>query len=99
VKHYRFHREADAEFTGALSSYVEISPALGARFYDEIERLITELCQHPMRFREFDPPARRNLAKDFPYTLIYLDEPDYVWILAVMHLHREPGYWKHRLTS
>jgi toxin ParE1/3/4 len=97
VKPYRFHREADAEFTTALRNYAEISPELGDRFYDEIEQLIAQICKHPQRFREFDPPARRNLAKDFPYTLIYLDEPDYVWIVAVMHLHREPGYWRERL--
>lgn len=99
MKPYRFHREADAEFTGALRSYAEIGPELGDRFYDEIERLISEICQHPERFRKFDPPAQRNLARDFPYALIYLDEPDYIWIVAVMHLHREPSYWKHRLMN
>jgi len=39
------------------------------------------------------------LADDFPYALLYLDEPDRVWIVAVMPLKRDPDYWKHRLTN
>jgi hypothetical protein len=29
--------------------------------------------------------------------MLYPDEPDGVWIVAVMPLKREPGYWKRRL--
>jgi len=41
--------------------------------------------------------VRRHLTDRFPYGVVYLVEPDYVWIVAVMHLHREPGYWHKRL--
>lgn len=98
MKPHRFHREADEEFTGALQHYFDISPALGGRFYDEINRLILEIRTHPARYRMFDPPVRRLLAEDFPYALIYLDEPEQVWLIAVMHLKRKPGYWKQRLS-
>ena len=99
MKPYRFHREADEEFIEALQHYFAISPALSGRFYDEIDRLIAMARAHPRRSREFDPPARRLLAEDFPYALVYLDEPDHVWLVAVMHLKRQPGYWKQRLVS
>jgi hypothetical protein len=29
--------------------------------------------------------------------VLYSIEPDFVLIIAVMHCHREPGYWQHRL--
>lgn len=32
----------------------------------------------------------------FPYAILYSIEADYVLIMAVMHCHREPGYWKNR---
>jgi hypothetical protein len=32
----------------------------------------------------------------FPYALIYEDFPDRVWIAAVAHYSRRPGYWSHR---
>ena len=94
---HRFHPEADAEFAEAVHYYAEIAPELGARFYREMERLIRDVCAHPDRFREFDPAARRHFSAQFPYAVIYLEKPDHVWIVAIMHMKRKPGYWRDRL--
>jgi toxin ParE1/3/4 len=75
----------------------EISPELGVRFYRELERLFGEACADPERFRKFDPPARRHFSGDFPYAVIFLEKPDCIWIVAVMHMKRRPGYWRERL--
>lgn len=97
MKPAAFHREADAEFIEALQNYAGISPELGNRFYDEIHRLIAEACASPGTFRFIRPPARRHFTREFPYGIIYTERPDDIWILAVMHLHRAPGYWQHRV--
>jgi plasmid stabilization system protein ParE len=94
---FSLHPEADEEFSGAVRYYSEISPELGARFYREMERLLREACADPQRFRRFDPPARRHFSRDFPYAVIFLEKPGYVWIVAVMHMKRRPGYWRERL--
>ena len=91
------HPEADDELAEAVRYYTEIDPELGARFYGEIERLIREVCEYPLRFRRFDPPARRHFSTWFPYAVIYLDQPERVWIVAIIHLKRRPSYWKPRL--
>jgi len=39
----------------------------------------------------------RFLTKIFPYAVLYTIERDYILIAAVMHCHREPGYWHHRI--
>ena len=98
MKPYRFHREADAEFTQALHYYSNLSPELGGRFYDEVSQMIAEICAHPQRYRQIEPAVRRHLARRFPYGLLYIDEPDRVWIIAVIPLKRHPHYWRHRLT-
>ena len=90
MKRYVFHPEADEEYAEAALYYTRISPELGGRFFDEVERLIREVRRQPNRFRLFDPPARRHFADVFPYAVIYLDQPERVWIVAVMHLKREP---------
>jgi len=95
---HRLHPAADEEFAEAVRDYAAIDPRLGLRFYDEIARLIRDVCADPRRFRKFDPPARRHLASEFPYAVIYLDQPDRVWIVAVMHLKRRPGYWRKRIA-
>ena len=94
---YLLHPEADEEFAEAVRYYSEISPALGVRFYREVARLFQEVCADPQRFRRFDPPARRHFSRDFPFAVIFLDKPDCIWIVAVMHLKRHPGYLRHRL--
>ena len=94
---YALHPEADEELAEAVRYYAAIHGELGIRFYREIERLIFEVCAHPQRFRRFDPPARRHFSHWFPYAVIYLDEPDCVWIVALMHMKRKPGYWRCRL--
>ena len=97
MKPFIFHPEAKVEFAEAASYYATVTPALGVRFHDEIHRLIADACQTPGTFRFIRKPARRHFTRDFPYGIIYVERPDDIWILAVMHLHREPGYWKHRL--
>ena len=95
---FLLHPEADAEFANAVRYYAEVSPELGVRFYREIERLFTDICVDPQRFRKFDPPARRHISRDFPYAAIFIEKPGLVWIVAVMHLNRRPGYWRERIS-
>lgn len=45
------------------------------------------------------PPTRRALARTFPYAIVYVDLPDVIWIVAVMHGKRQPEYWRKRLKK
>ena len=96
MKRHFFHPDAGEEYTRAVEYYKTINPQLASEFYDEIERLIREIRVQPGRFFRFSPPARRALARRFPYSVIFLDQPERVWIVAVMHAKRRPGYWRER---
>ena len=96
MKH-RIHPVAEAEFAEAVRYYSSIDLVLGVRFYEEMESLIREACTWPDRFFMFSPPARRRLSSVFPYAVVYVEKPDAVWILAVMHVKRAPGYWHERI--
>jgi hypothetical protein len=41
--------------------------------------------------------ARRYNLDQFPYYIAYVDMADHVWIVAIAHGRRGPGYWKSRL--
>ena len=97
MKSHTFHPEAGEEDNRAVEAYATIAPELGHQFYDEIERIIAEVRQQPERFFRIHPPARRALSRNFPYSVVYLDQPDRIWIVAVMHGKRRPGYWRERL--
>jgi len=98
VKPFVFHPEARLELTEAGRYYAGKSRALGQRFYAEMDEVIAEACARPALRRMFDPPARRHSGPVFPYAVIYLDQPAEVWIVAVMHFKRRPGYWRERLA-
>lgn len=97
MKPHVFHPEAREDYTQAVRYYFDVRPELGVRLYDEIERLIREIRREPMRFSQFSPSARRALARRFPYSVVYVNEPERVWVIAVMHAKRRPGYWRERL--
>ena len=98
MKPHEFHPEARLEYIEAAMHYANASPGLGDRFYDEIFRLIAEIRHSPSRFRHFDGPWQRHFSTTFPYTVIYVQEPERIYIIAVMHMHRKPGYWKYRVA-
>jgi len=97
VKRHTFHPDAVEEYTRAVEYYASITPDLGSRFHDEIERLIREIRRQPERFFRFSPPVQRALARKFPFSVVFLNQPDRVWIVAVMHAKRRPGHWRGRL--
>jgi hypothetical protein len=61
-------------------------------------QVIAEACARPTLRRMLDPPARRHTGPIFPYAVIYLDQANEVWIVAVMHFKQRPGYWRERLA-
>ncbi|AHF91969.1 plasmid stabilization protein [Opitutaceae bacterium TAV5] len=97
MKPHGFHREAEEEYVKAAGYYAKISPDLGERFYDEMERLIAEVCRWPQTYRYIRRPVRRHFSTLFPYGILYEEKPDHIRIVAVMPLHREPDYWLHRV--
>lgn len=97
MKPVRFHPAAEAEYLEVLGYYAGISETLGRSVYLYMEDLLAEVGRQPQLFRIFDPPARRHFGSRFPYALIYLDQLDGVWIVAVAHFKQRPGSWKERL--
>lgn len=95
---HEFHPEAREEYFEAIAYYDSRRSGLGGRFVLEVERVIERILEAPSRWESVDEEGdvRRCLAHTFPYGILYSIEPDFVLILAVMHLSREPNYWRKR---
>ncbi len=92
----RLHPEALAEYAEAVGFYEERAPGLGREFYDEVERVLRLIEANPALGSPFDGPYRRAFCRRFPFGVVYREGRDVVWVQAVMHLRRRPGYWKDR---
>lgn len=94
---YDFHPEAEEEFLSAINYYEECHIGLGHNFAREVYSAIQSIIEHPKTWPFFYMDIRRRLINRFPFAILYSDEDDSVYILAVMHLRRDPSYWKSRL--
>jgi hypothetical protein len=93
---FGFHPEAEAEFVEAVAFYERVDPSLGEEFSLEVRTAIRHVLSYPNAWPILEGHVRRCLVNRFPYGILYSVEPDRVFILAMMHLHRRPGYWKDR---
>lgn len=91
-----FHPEAQAEYLDALRWYRERSPMSAVRFEAEITRSVEKIRQAPERWTRHFDEYRRFLLHQFPFAIVYESSPHRIFILAIAHTHRRPGYWKDR---
>lgn len=94
---YEFHPEALIEYEEAARYYAGCQEGLELRFIAAVEHAIQQILEAPDRWRILEEDIRRCLTRVFPYAVLYTIEADYVLIIAVMHCHCEPGYWRHRI--
>ena len=94
---FDFHPEARLEYREAAAFYESRRSGLGAAFTLEVEAAIDRVRQDPNAWRLIEQDVRRCLTHTFPYGVLYTVEKESILIVAVMHLHRQPGYWRNRL--
>jgi len=90
------HPAADAEFAAQVEYYEDRQPGLGQRFYAEVVGCLDRIASHPTGPRLRRHYRRVNL-KVFPFYVAYVAKGELVWVLAVAHASRRPGYWANRL--
>ena len=93
---YSFHPHAEKELEEIEGYYDNIREELGDRFRAEIEMTLARILKFPNAWQPLSKTVRRGRLISFPYGIVYRAKTDEIQILAVMHLHREPGYWAYR---
>jgi toxin ParE1/3/4 len=96
---YELHPEAEQELYEAASRYEAEVRNLGLRFADEAERVIQILLEHPELGSRLDDNLRHFVLRKFPFSIVYAATEHVVYILAIAHGNREPGYWRSRVQD
>jgi plasmid stabilization system protein ParE len=97
MKPFRFHPEAEAELMTAAKFYENRQRDLGKRFLTSIQDALHRIQVNPLLYHEIEVGVRRCLTMTFPFAVVFRIMPDKYVVIAVMHLHRDPGYWKNRV--
>ena len=96
MKAVRFHLDAETEMVEAAAYYDAQQPDLGRRYLTAVQDAVNRIAVHPHLFPIVDLDVRRCLTKTFPFGVLFRDRSDAIIIVAVMHLHRDPNYWRSR---
>ena len=89
----RFSSFATEEVRQAARYYEGEVDGLGKAFLDKLKDGISEIKEFPSASRIISGDYRRHLLSRFPYGIIYRVHDDSIFVAAVMHLRRKPGYW------
>jgi hypothetical protein len=93
-----FHAAAEIEMVEAAKYYENQQSDLGKRFLTSVQETLNRIQINPFLFPVVATDIRRGLTKTFPYGVLFQIRGEHIIIMAVMHLHRNPGYWKARIS-
>jgi plasmid stabilization system protein ParE len=92
-----FHPEAHAEMIEHARYYEAKSEGLGSDFLAAVEKTTQRIEEFPKAGPTDRANIRKRLVSGFPFSILYELQPDRIYIAAVMHQHRRPGYWRKRV--
>ena len=91
-----FHPAALQEAEQAAAWYESQQPGLGRAFRVEFEAALGRIAENPQLYGVDLKDFRACPLWRFPYTIFYADLVDRIWLAAVAHQSRRPGYWSRR---
>lgn len=103
----RWVPDAVEELQAGHAWYDERESGLGQQLATEVFKALDEAVRHPFVPKKYDhpnlptePEVRKIQVRRFDeYGLVYTVVNDTLWVLAVAHAKRKPGYWIDRLTK
>jgi plasmid stabilization system protein ParE len=91
-----FHPEADRELEAAKNWYRERSNLAARAFATEIADSLAKIAEAPDRWPATESAERRFLLSKFPFSILYRVRRNEIFVTAVAHQKRRPGYWQRR---
>jgi toxin ParE1/3/4 len=91
------HREARAELEEAVGNYERQKEGLGLALQAEVEKALTTVRENPQIGSPYKATGFRYfVVRRFMYVIYYTELEEVVWVAAVAHGRRRPGYWRRR---
>jgi plasmid stabilization system protein ParE len=91
-----FHPDATHELSEGADWYLEQSPSAAQHFAMAVERTLEKIASDPSRFAIVGKGTRACSVERFPFQIVFRSEPRRLYVIAVAHAKRRPGYWRNR---
>ncbi len=99
MKPVEFHPDAADEACEVAAHYEGVRAGLGTDFQAELDEALARIRDNPQLYAAESGAIRVCPLRRFPYAIFYADLDDRVWVAAVGHHRRRPGYWARRRPS
>ncbi len=97
MKPFVLHAEAEKEFEEAIQTYEAQRTGRGSDFRAAVDKAIRAIQKNPRMHAQYkNTDYRKCVVQRFPYVMYYMDLDAVIWIAAVAHGKRRPGYWMSR---
>lgn len=96
MKPINFHPDAAAEARDAAAYYEGIRAGLGADFRAALAAALAHVRKNPAAYAAESGSIRVCPLHGFPYSVFYEELANRIWVAAVGHHSRRPGYWGRR---
>jgi toxin ParE1/3/4 len=97
VKTVRVDERARREAREAAEWYTKRGRMLARRYRDELLAALFYAASHPLSCPPYLHGTRRVFLKKFPYFVVFLDWEGRIFVVAIAHAKRRPGYWAKRI--
>lgn len=94
-------REAQIDLDEIFAWYEGQQVSLGFLFLEDFENTIDKINRNPFHATIIHGDARSASLKRFPYEVIYRidDAKKHIRIIAIIHQHRDPSWFRRRLME
>lgn len=102
TRQIEFHEFARDEYIAAARWYEDRQPGLGREFMDAIESLVERAAEDRLPGLTGGTPSpgtMKLLEPRFGYAIYFELSGDLMFVWAVAHGRRRPGYWWERLQE
>ena len=96
MKTVRFHDAARLELRHEVSYYSTVSPVLGRRLLEAVEEAVALARSFPEIGTPYLQHTKRVFPKRFPFSIVYVETPLEIYVVAFAPFRRKPGYWQAR---
>ncbi len=97
-KAFEIDPRAEKEATDAYEYYLGIRLELAFEFEQELNEAVGAIAEYPGRAVPHLEGTYRVLLERFPYYVVFFEYPTHLFVVAVAHNRRRPGYWIDRLS-
>lgn len=84
---------AASEMDAAFGWYENQRQGLGSEYLRAVDAAFAAIGRQPELFRTVRGPIRRVLLRRFPYGVFFVEGPNAITVLAVVHVRRSPDRW------